>query len=100
MDAEDFADIYFEIANAIGAENAVKIHSLFRGQQIQFPQKLYKKEYIYSYIKRIITVRTSVNCLRNLDIQIGASGRLSIPDERYKKLMVQFFNLLRPIYSY
>ena len=33
MDAEDFADIYYEIANAVGAENAIKIHSLFRGQQ-------------------------------------------------------------------
>lgn len=51
MKNEDFADIYAEIAKAAGAETAVKIHSLFKGQQVMFPQKLYKKEYIYNYIK-------------------------------------------------
>ena len=51
MEAEAFADIYCEIANAVGAENAVKIHELFKGQQILFPQKLYKKTYIYEYIR-------------------------------------------------
>lgn len=48
--AEDFADIYQEIANAAGTQTAIAIYNLFRGQQIMFPQKLYKKEYIYNYI--------------------------------------------------
>lgn len=43
MEAKDFADIYEVIAVAAGAETAVKIHKLFKGQQILFPQKLYKK---------------------------------------------------------
>jgi hypothetical protein len=47
MEIEDFADIYMEIANAVGKETAIAIHKLFKGQQILFPQKLYKKEYIY-----------------------------------------------------
>ncbi len=51
MSSEDFADVYMEIANAMGTEAAVAIHTLFKGQQIMFPQKLYKKEYIYGYIK-------------------------------------------------
>lgn len=71
MDAEDFADIYFEIANAVGAENAVKIHSLFKGQQIQFPQKLYKKEYIYSYIKKNYNGQN----IRELSQKFGYSDR-------------------------
>ena len=52
MQPEDFADIYTEIANAMGPDVAVTIHKLFKGQQILFPQRLYKKEYVYAYIKK------------------------------------------------
>ena len=48
----DFADIYQEIARKTSPEIAVEINKLFKGQQIIFPKKLYKKEYIYSYIKQ------------------------------------------------
>ena len=51
MEASDFADIYMEIAEVIGPETAIAIHKLFKGQQIIFPQKLYKKEYICNYIR-------------------------------------------------
>lgn len=51
MEIEDFADVYMEIANVAGPEVAITIHKLFRGQQILFPQKLYRREYIYAYIK-------------------------------------------------
>lgn len=52
MNATDFADVYEEIANVLGPDAAVTVHKLFRGQQIMFPQKLYKKEYIHNYIKQ------------------------------------------------
>lgn len=52
MQTNDFADIYEEIAVEPGAETAVKIHKLFKGQQILFPQNLYKKEFIQNYIKQ------------------------------------------------
>lgn len=52
MEIKDFADIYMEIASVAGSEMAIKMHELFKGQQILFPQKLYKKEYIYDYIKQ------------------------------------------------
>ena len=71
MDSEVFADIYYEIANAVGAENAIKIHSLFKGQQIQFPQKLYKKEYIYAYIKKHYNGQN----VRELSQKFGYSDR-------------------------
>jgi len=51
MSTEYFADIYEEIAIELGVEVAIKLHQLFKGQQILFPQKLYKKEYIYEYIR-------------------------------------------------
>ncbi len=47
MEAKDFANIYEEIAVEAGTEAIIKIHKLFKGQQILFPQKLYKKDYIY-----------------------------------------------------
>ena len=51
MDAEDFADIYMEIANEAGPETAIMIHKLFKGQQILFPQRLYSKAYLHNYIR-------------------------------------------------
>lgn len=71
MNAEDFADIYYEIANAVGAENAIKIHSLFKGQQIQFPQKLYKKEFVYAYIRKNYNGQN----IRELSQKFGYSDR-------------------------
>ena len=52
MEANDFADIYMEIAEVIDPETAIAIHRLFKGQQIAFPQRLYKKEYIYKCIQK------------------------------------------------
>jgi Mor family transcriptional regulator len=51
MVAEDLADIYYEIATVVGIDNAIKLHNVFNGQQIIFPKKLYRKEYVYNYIR-------------------------------------------------
>ena len=71
MAVEDFADIYMEIANAAGPDTAIMIHKLFKGQQILFPQKLYKKEYIYNYIKENYNGRN----VRELSQKFGYSDR-------------------------
>ena len=71
MEAKDFADIYEEIAVAAGAETAVKIHKLFKGQQILFPQKLYKKDYIYNYIRQNYNGKN----IRELSKMFGYSDR-------------------------
>ncbi len=71
MNVEDFADIYMEIAEAAGVETAIKIHKLFKGQQILFPQKLYKKEYIYKYIKENYNGQN----VRELSQKFGYSDR-------------------------
>jgi len=46
-----YADVYKEIADELGPKAAVKIYNLFKGQQILFPKKLYKKEFVYAYIR-------------------------------------------------
>lgn len=67
----DFADIYQEIAKETSPEIAVKIHMLFKGQQIIFPKKLYNKEYIYRYIHQNYNGRN----VRELSVMFEYSDR-------------------------
>lgn len=71
MKATDLADIYKEIADELGVDVAVKIHELFKGQQIIFPQKLYNKEYIYDYIRN----NYNGSNVRELSQKLGYSDR-------------------------
>ena len=43
-------EVYREIADEIGIENAVAIYRLFHGTQISFPARLFSKEYTYEAI--------------------------------------------------
>jgi Mor family transcriptional regulator len=52
MEAENLAAVYQEIAILLDVDIAIKIHELFKGQQIIFPKQLYSKEYIYGYIHK------------------------------------------------
>ncbi len=71
MEAKDFADIYAEIADFAGVDFAITMHDHFKGQQILFPQKLYNKDYIYSYIKQNYNGRN----VRELSQKFGLSDR-------------------------
>ena len=71
MQKEDLAEIYREIADRIGVDTAIAMHDLFQGQQVQFPQKLYNKEYTYRCIKE----RYNGHNIRELAQQFGYSDR-------------------------
>lgn len=71
MKADDLVDVYMEIADKLGVDTAVAIHELFKGQQILFPQKLYRKEYIYAYIKQNYNGKN----VRELSKKFGYSDR-------------------------
>ena len=71
MRAGDLSDVYMEIADRIGVDVAVAIHDMFRGQQVQFPQKLYRKEYIYAYVKEQYNGRN----VREISQKFGYSDR-------------------------
>lgn len=43
-------DIYRDIADEIGIENALAIYRLFRGTQVSFPNRIFSKEYIHQAI--------------------------------------------------
>lgn len=48
---EDFNGVYATIFEHIGETVTREIHSVFGGQQFNFPKKLYSKEYVIRYLK-------------------------------------------------
>ena len=51
MEVDNLAGIYKEIARTTNVNMAVEMYNLFRGQQIIFPQRLYSREFICTYVK-------------------------------------------------
>lgn len=51
MKPEAFTEIYAEIAELTDCETAIKIFYMLKGQMIVFPQKLYKSEYVRSFVR-------------------------------------------------
>lgn len=49
-DLRGLNDVYRDIADEIGIENAIVIYKLFRGTQVSFPGRLFSKEYIHHAI--------------------------------------------------
>lgn len=49
-DLDGLNEVYRDIANEIGVENALAIYRLFRGTQISFPSRLFSKEYTHKAI--------------------------------------------------
>ena len=45
-------DVYREIAELIGYDDAMILYTHFKGQQITFPIKLFKSEYISKILKK------------------------------------------------
>ena len=51
-DFNGLQDVYREIADEIGIENALVIYRMFRGTQVSFPNRLFSKEFIRCAIKK------------------------------------------------
>jgi len=49
-DVEYINNVYAKMSAVIGIENAKKLFTEYRGQQITFPIEFYKKEYVYHQI--------------------------------------------------
>lgn len=48
---EHFNGVYSTIFEHMGERITREIHSVFRGQQFNFPKKLYSMEYVIRYLK-------------------------------------------------
>ena len=51
-DKDALNDVYKEIADLIGYDNAMILYTHFKGQQITFPVKLFKSEHIRGILKK------------------------------------------------
>ena len=51
LQAADLEGVYEEVAEVVGIENAFKIYEHFKGQQMNFPQRIYSQEYVERYVK-------------------------------------------------
>ena len=71
MKPDNLLGIYKEIAEKTSVEMAIEMYQLFKGQQIIFPQKLYCREYICTYIKDNYTGRN----IRELSRELGYTDR-------------------------
>lgn len=49
-DLRGLNEVYRDIADEIGIENALAIYKLFHGTQVSFPSRLFSKEYIHKAI--------------------------------------------------
>ncbi len=48
---EDFNGVYSIIFESIGEEGTKEIYNNFKGQQFNFPKRLYSKEYVVRYLE-------------------------------------------------
>ena len=51
MNPEVFTGIYAEIAAQVDGETATKIYRMLRGQTVNFPQKLYNRDYVRCFLR-------------------------------------------------
>ena len=71
LQMDDLRGIYKEIAGISDIETAIKIHSMFGGQQVSFPKKLYTTEFLYAYVKNNYNSRNT----REIAVKLGMSDR-------------------------
>lgn len=79
-------EVYREIANEIGIENARIIHKMFHGTQISFPGACIQRNTRTGQLSGNITARIFLNSLRNMttpSVQYGGSSKQVIRNERY-----------------
>jgi len=51
MDIEGLNDVYRDICELVGFENMLKFYNQYNGFQINFPTRLYNKDYVREVVK-------------------------------------------------
>lgn len=51
---EGLAEIYNQLVELVGIENTQKIYDSLKGQQVTFPMRLYKPDYVSQKVKKSI----------------------------------------------
>lgn len=66
-DSEGVADIYNQLIEAIGFDNTKKVFEIFKGQQIAFPKRFYKQEYVIKKVMEMYDGRNINELAREFD---------------------------------
>lgn len=69
---ESLNEIYRELAELIGIDKTIKIYNNYKGLQVNFPTRLYDREYI---INQAIEASKNGKSTRDLAVQYGYSER-------------------------
>ena len=64
---EHFNGVYSTIFEHMGERVTREIHSVFRGQQFNFPKKLYSMEYVIRYLKENYNGKNVWQLAKDLD---------------------------------
>ena len=67
----DFKGIYAEMSEILGEEIVKIIHKHYKGQQVNFPMKLYSNEYVERYIME----NYSRKSVRDISRELGYSDK-------------------------
>lgn len=67
----DFKGIYAEMSEILGEEIVKIIHKHYKGQQVNFPMKLYSNEYVERYIME----NYSKKSVRDISRELGYSDK-------------------------
>ena len=71
MKKSDFKGIYAEMSEILGEEIVKIIHKHYKGQQVNFPMKLYSNEYVANYIIENYSEKT----VREISRTLGYSDK-------------------------
>lgn len=64
---EGLADIYSQLVDIVGIENTVKLYENLKGQQITFPMRLYRTDYVAEEVKKRYDGRNLKELAREYD---------------------------------
>lgn len=67
----DLTGVYKEIAEVVGVPVALAMHSIYQGQQITFPKKLYTQSYILQQVER----SENATNIRSIAVKYGYTER-------------------------
>lgn len=68
-----YAEIYMEFSDLIGESNMRKVYNRYRGLKVDFPKRIYSKEYVVQ-CKCFANLKGKRQCLNWLKSMITASG--------------------------
>ncbi|WP_312095361.1 Mor transcription activator family protein [Aminipila sp.] len=52
LNKETLNDVYREIAELVGMDNMIKLYKFYKGQQVSFPTRIYRKEFLREVIEK------------------------------------------------